>query len=343
MTGRNAASLAPWLACCLALGAPRDGPGSPGGRPAGDPGRRQVDADAHDPARHGDRRQGAGGGGPTWSCWPRPGSVWATWPRSPRRRRLTAGCSSSRHSPESGRRARGDYALDKVAIGNAVEVNGRVVVVDGENTAGADLGFIGRSVLLENEKILKDEFRQVARTSTMVVFDAKLFVLRGGKHEAMVLRHVVLASSTTGKVSTFVWLLAPDGGNGYALAERGLQKLPAGDAGRSGAERRRQKVHPRHPLERRLRAGEDPPGGSRWGFSEALRVRRGDPPVHRPGRPQARGRAASPLRAGRHPAETRHDGWPVKRAGVLADHFLSYFSRWAHMSRRYSGCSRAAT
>ena len=118
------------------------------------------------------------------------------------------------------------YVLDKVAIGTALKIHGRNVIADGENTFGADLGMIGRHVLAENEKILKGDFRQVARTPTMIVIDANAFVLRKQEHRAMVLRHVILVAPTTGKVSTFVWLLALDGKGGHALADKGLQKLP---------------------------------------------------------------------------------------------------------------------
>jgi hypothetical protein len=118
------------------------------------------------------------------------------------------------------------YALDKVAIGTAMSINGRNIIADSDNTFGADLGMIGRRVLAENEKILKGDVRQVARTSTMLVFDANAFILRNQKHRSMVMRHVILASPTTGKISTFVWLLGSDGASGYALADKGLQKLP---------------------------------------------------------------------------------------------------------------------
>jgi hypothetical protein len=124
--------------------------------------------------------------------------------------------------------AQAGYSLEKVAIGTAMNIGGRNVIADGENTFGADLGMIGRRVLAENEKILKSDVRQVARTATMVVFDANAFVLRNQKHRSMVIRHAIVASPTTGKVSTFVWLMGSDGGTGYALADKGLQKLPTG-------------------------------------------------------------------------------------------------------------------
>jgi hypothetical protein len=119
------------------------------------------------------------------------------------------------------------YVLEKVAIGTALNINGQNVIASSENTFGADLGMIGRRVLSENEKILKGDVRQVARTSTMLVFDANAFVLRNQKHRSMVIRHVILASPTTGQISTFAWLMGSDGGSGYALADKGLQKLPA--------------------------------------------------------------------------------------------------------------------
>ncbi len=122
--------------------------------------------------------------------------------------------------------ARDGHVLDKVALGTALSIDGRNIIANSENTFGADLGLIGRRVMAENERILKDDFRQVARTSTMLVLDANTFIRRNDKHRSMVIRHVILVEPATGKVSTFVWLLGSDGGSGYALADKGLQKLP---------------------------------------------------------------------------------------------------------------------
>lgn len=118
------------------------------------------------------------------------------------------------------------YVLDKVAIGTALVIEGRDVIANGENTFNADLGIIGRSILAENDRILKNDMRQVARTPTMLVFDVNAYVRREEKHRPMVIRHVVLASPTTGRLSTFAWLMGSDGRDGYALADKGLQKLP---------------------------------------------------------------------------------------------------------------------
>lgn len=118
------------------------------------------------------------------------------------------------------------YFLEKVAIGTVLEIGGRKVVIDGDKTFGQDLGFVGRRVLAEHESILQSEFRQVARTRTMTVFDAKAIILFNKKHSRMIMRHAVVVSPTDGSLATFVWLLGSDGKGGYALAEKTLQRLP---------------------------------------------------------------------------------------------------------------------
>jgi hypothetical protein len=125
--------------------------------------------------------------------------------------------------------SRGDatsFSLDKVAIGSALEVNGKNVITTSDQATGSELGFIGQKILQENENILRSDVRQVLRTPNMVVFDAQGFVLYNKKHAKMVMRHVILASPRDGKLSTFVWLMGADGRGGYALAERALQLLP---------------------------------------------------------------------------------------------------------------------
>jgi hypothetical protein len=118
------------------------------------------------------------------------------------------------------------YFVEKVAIGTVLEIAGRKVVVDNDKTFGKDLGMIGQRVLAEHESILQTEFRQVARTRTMSVIDAKAVVLYNRKHSRMIMRHAILVSPTDGTISTFVWLLGSDGKDGYALAEKALQRLP---------------------------------------------------------------------------------------------------------------------
>jgi hypothetical protein len=118
------------------------------------------------------------------------------------------------------------YSLDRVAIGSALEIDGRKIIATSERTFGKDLGFIGRRVLEENETILKSDVRQTARTRTMMVVDAKGYIVYNKKHAPMVIRHALVVSPRDGSLATFVWLLGSDGAGGYALAERSLQLLP---------------------------------------------------------------------------------------------------------------------
>lgn len=127
-----------------------------------------------------------------------------------------------------------DYTLDEVAIGLAVSVGDQDVVISSatQESLGAGLDFIERSVLSENEAFLVD-VRQVARTPTMVVFDAPAIVLRGNEHRDMVHRHAVVVSPEDGKLASFVWLLdVAAGARGaaptYQLAEPSIELLPEG-------------------------------------------------------------------------------------------------------------------
>jgi hypothetical protein len=121
-----------------------------------------------------------------------------------------------------------DFYLEQVAVGGAIDVGGRTIVATSDQTFGKDLGFIGRRVYQESENLVATDFRQVARTRTMVVFDANAYVLYNRKHTRMVIRHAIVASPRDGRISTFIWLLGSDGQGGYALAEPTLQLLPAG-------------------------------------------------------------------------------------------------------------------
>jgi hypothetical protein len=117
------------------------------------------------------------------------------------------------------------YRLQKVARGFAIDINGRETIIDGRNTLGADLGLFGRRVLSENEAILDKDVRQVARTSTMLVFDAESTMLSGKNHVRLTMRHAILADPDTGRLSTLVWLLSRSG-SGFETAEKSLQLLP---------------------------------------------------------------------------------------------------------------------
>jgi hypothetical protein len=122
-------------------------------------------------------------------------------------------------------RGQTQYKLDKVGIGTALEVGGRTVTATSDQTFGKDLGLIGRRVFQEQETLLENDFRQVARTRTLLIFDAKAIVLHNRHHSRLVLRHAILVSPHEGTLATFVWLLGSDGKDSYALAERTLQRL----------------------------------------------------------------------------------------------------------------------
>lgn len=118
------------------------------------------------------------------------------------------------------------YYLEKVAMGTAIDVRGRKIIATPEQNFGAELGFIGKKVFEENEKMLRSGVRQVTRTRTMLIFDGQGFVVHEGKHQAMVIRHVVMVSPRDGQLATFMWLLSPNGSDAYQLAESSLQLLP---------------------------------------------------------------------------------------------------------------------
>ncbi|WP_406693786.1 hypothetical protein V5E97_22385 [Singulisphaera sp. Ch08] len=119
------------------------------------------------------------------------------------------------------------YFLDKVAVGGALEGKGKTIVATSDQTFGNELGFLGKKVFAKGERVLENDFRQVARTRTMLIFDAHAYVLYDEKHSRMVIRHAILVDPKSGRLSTFVWLLGADGKGGYARAETTLQLLPA--------------------------------------------------------------------------------------------------------------------
>ena len=116
------------------------------------------------------------------------------------------------------------WQLGRVARGFATTINGTETIISADDTRGADMGLFGKTIIEENEKILDKDVRQVARTDTMLVFDAKSVVLRGGKHVPMIMRHAILVAPSTGKLFTLVWLLTPE----YEAAEKAMQLLPTG-------------------------------------------------------------------------------------------------------------------
>lgn len=121
------------------------------------------------------------------------------------------------------------YELQNVAIGLAMDIGGKELIVSSETqkSLGADLGFMERSSLVENEASL-GRARQVARTSTMVVFDAAAVMVLDGDHRPAVQRHAVLVSPNAGRLAALVWLLVPGEDEKHKFAGHSLQLLPDG-------------------------------------------------------------------------------------------------------------------
>ncbi|MBI3466044.1 MAG: hypothetical protein HY000_23770 [Planctomycetes bacterium] len=119
------------------------------------------------------------------------------------------------------------HQLDKVGVGLAMELEGRVVVVSSatQQAQGAELDYIGRQVLAGTEQCL-DEVIQAARTPQMLVFDAWSIVLRDEAHRRMAVRHAVLVDAETGELATLVWLLESGGSGEFALVDPEMQVLP---------------------------------------------------------------------------------------------------------------------
>lgn len=118
----------------------------------------------------------------------------------------------------------GPFRLERVARGFAITIKGQETIVNSQNTLGADLGWFGRPILKENENILDNDVRQIARTDTMLVFDARSVMRRGDNHVNMIMRHAILVDPATGRLYTLVWLLT----DAYEAAEDTMQLLPEG-------------------------------------------------------------------------------------------------------------------
>lgn len=118
------------------------------------------------------------------------------------------------------------YRLDKFAVGYAIDVNGRREIRFSDDR-GLSMGMISKMVFAENEKIIERDLRQVARTPTMIVFDAKSIVAHQGEHRLMMIRHAIVVNPRNGELTPFVWLLDLNrDGPAHRLVEATMQRLP---------------------------------------------------------------------------------------------------------------------
>jgi hypothetical protein len=109
----------------------------------------------------------------------------------------------------------------------ALPIGDQETVISGatQQKLGAKLGFVDRNALAESEASL-DGVRQVARTSTMLVFDAPAIMRLDKKNKNVTQRHAILVSPTTGKLSTLVWIIEPGEEGAPRLTEPLAHLLP---------------------------------------------------------------------------------------------------------------------
>lgn len=131
------------------------------------------------------------------------------------------------------KKADGGFELDEVAIGHSMNIDGKQVVVtpDTASALGGRLGLMGGHLLAGAQEALEG-VKQVARYSTMMVFDAEAIVHHDEEHVQMTVRHLVWVSKTSGQLGAAMWLLrhreeteAEKQGK-YALAEKHFTVLP---------------------------------------------------------------------------------------------------------------------
>ncbi|MCA9133009.1 MAG: hypothetical protein KDA45_07630 [Planctomycetales bacterium] len=122
------------------------------------------------------------------------------------------------------------FRLRELGLGYATDVQGelRVVSVAAAGQMGVNLGFVGRQMLAENERQLA-AVRTVVRTSTLTMFDTRAIMLRQGRHQEMVTRHLVWLDSRSGRLGALLWLLQrPAAGEPQRLVDEPLRWVAAG-------------------------------------------------------------------------------------------------------------------
>ncbi|WP_146525208.1 hypothetical protein [Novipirellula artificiosorum] len=100
------------------------------------------------------------------------------------------------------------HRLADVGIGYSVPVNGKLTVIDSQNTSDLDvsLGFIQKRVLSQSEAHLQ-KVSVLVRTSTLVVFDVPSIFHRSGKHRDYLNRNLIWIRPESGEVAMASWLV----------------------------------------------------------------------------------------------------------------------------------------
>ena len=103
------------------------------------------------------------------------------------------------------------FSLREIGVGYSLPIAGRRTVVDSasQSQLGANLGFIQRRVLSQNETQL-GQVKQIIQTTTMSIFDAPAIMHRNGKHRNYITRHLIWIDANTGQGAMLVWLLGND-------------------------------------------------------------------------------------------------------------------------------------
>lgn len=120
------------------------------------------------------------------------------------------------------------FELENYGVGFSMKINGlnTVITPDKLKELGADLGIIGRSVFAANQDSLR-AIKQVARFTNCVLFDAPTMMLYDDDHCLMTVRYLIWVSHTTGRITTFAWLLDREGDSGaHRVVESTMQLLP---------------------------------------------------------------------------------------------------------------------
>lgn len=120
------------------------------------------------------------------------------------------------------------FELERYGVGFSMKINGlnTVITPDTHKELGANLGMIGRSVFAANQESLR-AIKEVARFTSCVLFDAPTMMLHEDEHYLMTVRYLIWVSRTTGRITTFVWLLDREGDSGaHRVVEPTVQLLP---------------------------------------------------------------------------------------------------------------------
>ncbi len=111
------------------------------------------------------------------------------------------------------------YRLKGVASGCGMAINGKdtVITSDTQRKLGANLDFLGRSLLSGNEERVQ-RVRVVISSDTLAVIDVPGHWYKDRQHVPIVRRYALLLDQQTGRLESLVWRLERDDRNRWAAA-----------------------------------------------------------------------------------------------------------------------------